>query len=199
MSKSIPTAAEGLSKISRRSLLAGAPVAAAAIALPAAAMAESLQSSGNFEEPWDKANRLCEELSATLDQCNGGRWRATVGPKSANKDQPAVMFSSISAEKSMAKHKRDRLDELVQMINDHAMALAAWSRLTDQEWENVELRGPLDADIDRTRQALLDHRCRNTAEMKVKSSFMLQCRSFHDWDDIERSALILALTPSVQS
>jgi hypothetical protein len=185
--------------ITRRSLLAGAPVAAAAITVPSITAAGSFRPAETMEEPWDKANRLAEELSETLDQCNGGRWKAIVGPKSANKDQPAVMFTSINAEKSMAKHKRDRLDELVQMINDHLEALAAYSRCTDQEWETVEIRAPIDSTVDRTRKALLDHRCRNTTEVKVKGAFMAQCRSFYDWDDIERSALILALTPSVQS
>ncbi|MGH6861809.1 MAG: hypothetical protein ACRECY_16280, partial [Phyllobacterium sp.] len=151
------------------------------------------------EDPWSKAHRLAEELSEILDQCNGGRWKAIIAPMSTNKDRPAVMFVSLTAEEGAAKRRHERIDALLQMMNAHAEALAAYSRLTDQEWEEVELRGPVDAEIERTRKALLDHRCQNATEFQIKSSFMAECRSFHDWDDIERIALINALSLGTQS
>jgi hypothetical protein len=106
----VRAAAEGMPKITRRKALAltGAFTASAAMVTVsdvAAAAAEP-------EHPWQRANRLAQELSEVLDECDSGRWHARVFPSSSN--EYPVVFGNTKAQESAKTHVSPKLRGLIE-------------------------------------------------------------------------------------
>ena len=89
--------------------------------------------------------------------------------------------------------------ELLALIGAHTVSMVRYKACSDDDWNNEKIKGSIDADIDHTRRALLDHRCQHIEEVQIKATFMSSCKSFNDWDDLDRVEIIKALIPAVQS
>jgi hypothetical protein len=188
---SIQATAEGLPKLTRRVLLSATPAALAAASLPAIDATPE-------EVPVDRVNRLAAELAEALDEWQDGRWMARVMPESKGIGYP-VMFESLTAQEDNSKRRTEHLNELLQLMNAHAEAMDAYDKCEDVAWNDNSVREAIDSRISETRNALLVHRCKNMSEVQMKVAFMSTCKSFYDWDDLDRVAIIKSLDWAVQA
>lgn len=83
--------------------------------------------------------------------------------------------------------------DLEGLIAAHEAAMHRYHNADDAEWEEsgAEVRAAVNA----TRDSLLAHRPVNLPEAVRKAAYMASCRAFTEWEDVDRQALIDALTP----
>ena len=176
-------------RFSRRTVLLNAALIPT-VGVGAAAAAASTPT----ELPVGRVNRLAEELAHAMDEgmasishpdYRRALWVAHVWPASSERgiyfrnENAAVIHGSCGS--------------LSDLMAAHTVALAAWDAVPDQEWDTQQAH--LSAEVDRTRDALLEHRPSTMAEVHTKAEYMASVRSFHQWDDFDRIKLIEALTP----
>lgn len=80
----------------RRRILKTLPAADVALAVPVATLALAT------EHPWEKANRLADELAAVLAEIDGGDWIAEI--HAASRERHPVLFTSRRAIEDIAAH-----------------------------------------------------------------------------------------------
>jgi hypothetical protein len=118
-----------------------------------------------------------------------------------------------------AGERDDRLESLLWIARDIAEGIVAGHDAGDaighpgdlsvltyehdtalEAYDSVDVSSSaVDSILDKTRQAILDHRPRSLEEAARKGSYMRRTRSFSEWDDFDRCLLIDALTPKVAS
>lgn len=85
------------------------------------------------------------------------------------------------------------MSNLTTLMHAHNDALAEYDRTSDEEWKTQGDR--IGEILDRTRDAVLDHRPANLEEVATKVVYMTTNRTFHEWDDVDRIRLIRAFLP----
>lgn len=80
---------------------------------------------------------------------------------------------------------------LEMLIAAHVAALAEYDAVPDSEFNGPRCQA-LGRIVDVSRQALLDYRPAFLAEAARKAAFMASCRTFVEWDDLDRAVLIKA-------
>lgn len=121
-----------MKSINRRSLLRGAPVAAAAMCATVA-QTNGLERPVTSEQPWDKARRLANELSDTLDLCSDAKWMVHVMPASKGLGYP-VMFENLAARANHIESPHARMRKAAAEYKKAAMEIDP----TCTEWWDVK-------------------------------------------------------------
>lgn len=86
------------------------------------------------------------------------------------------------------------MSDLSKLIEDHRAAMAAYEECDDEAWETC--KDAINAKINASTRALLDHRPSTLSEAQSKAEFMASDKAFTLWDDIEKDDLFKALTPA---
>ncbi|KQZ31609.1 hypothetical protein ASD50_15200 [Mesorhizobium sp. Root552] len=84
------------------------------------------------------------------------------------------------------------------LIAQHRIAFKAWCDTSDEEWDTPAALAAGDL-MDAAHDALFNHRPATLQETREKAIYMASCRSFLEWDSIEKIKLIEALTPAEPS
>lgn len=84
--------------------------------------------------------------------------------------------------------------DLNTLIAQHRVAFKAWCDTSDEEWDTPAATAAGDL-MDAAHNALFSHRPATLEEARDKAAYMASCRSFLEWDSIEKIKLIEALTP----
>jgi hypothetical protein len=81
------------------------------------------------------------------------------------------------------------------LIAQHRVAFKAWCDTSDEDWDTPAALEAGDL-MDAAHDALFNHRPATLQEAREKAAYMASCRSFLEWDSIEKIKLIEALTPA---
>lgn len=84
---------------------------------------------------------------------------------------------------------------LTTLLDNHRTAFKAWVGTEDEEWDTPAAKAAGDK-MDAAHDALFSHRPVTLEEAREKAAYMVSCRSFLEWDSIEKIKLIEALTPA---
>lgn len=84
---------------------------------------------------------------------------------------------------------------LSTLLDNHRTAFKAWVDTEDEDWDTPAAKAAGDM-MDAAHDALFSHRPATLEEVREKAAYMLSCRSFLEWDSIEKIKLIEALIPA---
>ena len=147
----------------------------------------------------NEAQRFAELLMLAMEGMDGedaGAIGTGVYAILTRLNEAARILDGLREKRRLGKCTASPLPDLEALIAAHLAALAGYDALTDHEWEDPARRQPLEATVDATRLAVLDHRPTSLQEVSRKAKFMAGTRSFHAWDDFDRVLLVHALTPA---
>ena len=86
---------------------------------------------------------------------------------------------------------------LHHLITMHKATMAVYNDVPDNDW--LDIADQVSATIEASRAEIVKYRPHSVDEMHRKAEFMLSCKSFTEWGDIDIKDVIHGFTRGVQS
>lgn len=87
--------------------------------------------------------------------------------------------------------------DLLELIEAHRTAIATYDACDDDDWNTRA--SEINALIETSTRALLDHRPISTSEVFTKAEYLASAKAFVEWDDVDVAGVIRSLTPKQEA